>query len=184
MEKIKDIVYQISDILFGLIVLLAVILIFTFQLYGWFNIEMPQSIARFVPNSASIDTYANENITAPDTTDSSDKKDTVSDQADSTDIASSAADIPKSSENETSGLEQTSDPSKSSAEATLRNIVIAPGSTSSSIGNALYENNIIKSVDDFKNRLTELKLETKIKAGTFSIPQNAPLDDVIRIITS
>lgn len=180
MEKIKDIVYQISDILFGLIVLLAVILIFTFQLYGWFNIEMPQSIARFVPNSASIDTYANENITAPDTTDSSDKKDTVSDQADSTDIASSAADIPKSSENETSGLEQ----SKSPAEATLRNIVIAPGSTSSSIGNALYENNIIKSVDDFKNRLTELKLETKIKAGTFSIPQNAPLDDVIRIITS
>lgn len=180
MEKIKDIVYQISDILFGLIVLLAVILIFTFQLYGWFNIEMPQSIARLVPNSASIDTYANENITAPDTTDSSDKKDTVSDQADSTDIASSAADIPKSSENETSGLEQ----SKSSAEATLRNIVIAPGSTSSSIGNALYENNIIKSVDDFKNRLTELKLETKIKAGTFSIPQNAPLDDVIRIITS
>ena len=177
MEKIKDIVYQISDILFGLVVLLAVLLIFTFQLYGWFNIDMPQSIARFIPQKVSLNTYAEAEPAAVKPVDSPKKTDT------------SLSDENEQKENMTSApLEEPSptqaDAVEKPAPSELRNIVIASGSTSNSIGNALYENNIIKSVEEFTNRLTELKLETKIKAGTFRIPQNAPLDDVIKIITS
>lgn len=177
MEKIKDIIYQISDILFGLIVLLAVLLVFTFQLYGWFNIDMPQSIARFIPEKVSFNTYAQGEPAAVKPVSSADSAAPAISDGNEQDEDPPSASLNGSAPAET-------DTAEKPASAELRNIIIASGSTSHSIGNALYENNIIKSVEEFTNRLTELKLETKIKAGTFRIPQNASLDEVIRIITS
>lgn len=178
MEKIKDIIYQISDILFGLIVLLAVILIFTFQLYGWFNIEMPDSIARYMPNKSALSTYSDSEISSINTKLNPDEKNTSLPLDDDKSVAAPSALPDESSEHQNEIIKD-----DSISSSNIRNIVISPGSTSNSIGNALYENNIIKSVDDFTKRLDELKLGTKIKAGTFKIPENSSLDEVISIIT-
>ena len=53
MDRLKDFIYEISDLIFGGAVLLIIILVSTYQLHGWFNISLPENIEKI------IDTYAN-----------------------------------------------------------------------------------------------------------------------------
>lgn len=159
MDKFKDIIYETSDLIFGLTVLIFIIVISTYQLHGWFNISMPKNLEQMMPASNTEDVVINSNV------------ETIDDPP--VEIAPTKPQEPTDTEEV-----QTEEPP-----ITMRNIAIAPGSSSDKVANALYENNIINSKQAFITRLIELKSETKIKAGSFSIPSNSSIEEVIKIIT-
>ena len=51
MDRLKDFIYEISDLIFGGAVLLIIILVSTYQLHGWFNISLPENIEKIIPIS-------------------------------------------------------------------------------------------------------------------------------------
>jgi len=61
-------------------------------------------------------------------------------------------------------------------------VVIPAGVRAKDIGNLLQSAGIIDSVSDFVNKLVEMKYDTKMKAGTFSIPKGSDLETVIKIL--
>ncbi len=62
-------------------------------------------------------------------------------------------------------------------------ITIPPGSLPSKIGDILESNGLISSRKDFVNKAQELKLDTKLKSGSYKIPKNSTLEEVLKIIT-
>jgi len=60
---------------------------------------------------------------------------------------------------------------------------IPSGSVSSKIGEILKENNLIKDIKEFEDKVYEMGLESKLKAGDFEIEQTATLEEIIKIIT-
>lgn len=61
-------------------------------------------------------------------------------------------------------------------------VVIPDGSPSTSIGNILTNNGLVSSSNEFVKRAEDLDLDRRLQSGTFKIPKNASLDDVIKIV--
>lgn len=61
-------------------------------------------------------------------------------------------------------------------------VVIPDGSPSTSIGDILTNNGLISSSSDFVKRAEELGLDRRLQSGSFDIPKNASLDDIIKIV--
>ncbi|HWI66479.1 MAG TPA: hypothetical protein VNT75_32015 [Symbiobacteriaceae bacterium] len=64
------------------------------------------------------------------------------------------------------------------------NITVDDGDAASTIADKLKARGLIANTDQFLARVTELGADTSLKAGTFSIPTGAPLDAVIKALTS
>lgn len=63
------------------------------------------------------------------------------------------------------------------------NIAVEPGDPAETIAEKLLAQGLIKDTAAFLNRLAERGLETSLQAGTFPIPTNATLDQVIDHLT-
>lgn len=61
-------------------------------------------------------------------------------------------------------------------------ITIPAGSLPSKIGTILEENGLVSSKNDFVIKSQELKLDTKLKSGTFEIDSNSTLEEIIKLI--
>ncbi len=182
MDKIKDFLYEISDLIFGAIVLLAVVVISISQLNGWFNVSVPKNIEKILPVS-------NSNELNSDTSNISQAEASTGDTGSSSDNENSTGEDDKNLNIDTQNSDNANDTTgqndnqSEQNEIVFRNISIASGSTSGKVADALYENNIISSREEFRLKLAQLNAETKIKAGTFRIPSDASIDEVIEIIT-
>lgn len=63
-------------------------------------------------------------------------------------------------------------------------VTIPAGSLPGKIGSILADSGVISSSRDFIDKAVELKLDTKLKSGTFYIPQGSTNEEIIRIITN
>lgn len=62
-------------------------------------------------------------------------------------------------------------------------INIPAGSLPSKIGSILESNGLISSRTEFIQKAIELKLDTKLKSGNFTIPANSSIEEILKIIT-
>lgn len=62
-------------------------------------------------------------------------------------------------------------------------IIIKTGDTSEQIADKLVASKVIKSRDGFLKKLKKSGKETKLKAGRYQIPQNATYAQIIKILT-
>ena len=62
-------------------------------------------------------------------------------------------------------------------------VVIPSDSTGSGIANILYEKGLIEDKGQFLAKMSELKLDTKLKCGEFEIGKNNTLEEILNIIT-
>lgn len=178
MEKFKDIIYEISDLIFGFIVLAFIVVISTYQLHGWFNISMPKNLDQII-----IATNSKDIIKEPEISNSTETT-IPENKIDKPESDSITNDNKEMNESQSSDIKtDIKEPADIDKIVSIRNISIASGSSSEKVANALYENNIINSKKEFISRLLELNVATKIKAGDFKIPSNSNLDEVIKIIT-
>ena len=63
------------------------------------------------------------------------------------------------------------------------NVVIPSGSLPGKIALILSENKLIDNSQDFVAKMVELKLDTKLKSGTYSIPMGSSYEEILNIIT-
>lgn len=62
-------------------------------------------------------------------------------------------------------------------------VTIPAGSLPGKIGSILADNGLIDSSKDFIAKAVELKLDTKLKSGTFSIATGSSYDEILNILT-
>lgn len=62
-------------------------------------------------------------------------------------------------------------------------IIIPEGSLPGKIGLILEENGVVASSRDFLAKVVEMKLDTKLKSGTFTIQKGLSIEEVVKIIT-
>lgn len=171
MEKLKDFLYEISDVLFGLLVLAAVIFVFVHQLQNFFSPEM-------ITTGSMSSVESSEEMPPTDSPDLLPQKT----PAEETPAMPPKNDPVKVQE----GIQTEEQPGTVTVEEPTGeriDIVIPPGATSESIAVLLHQQGLISSESQFITTLIARKLDTKLKAGTFSIPKGSSLDQVIEILT-
>lgn len=235
MERIKDFLYEKSDIFFASIVVVLVTTVVLYNLNGWLLIDSEAS------RYHDVSTSHNEK---PATTPLADKKEkegtspTQEKKTENSGINKKDADKssipqqqksgsengnnaqptnPKKEDNKKAEEERNKAESQKKAEeqkkaeaqrkadeqkkaqtqkkaeetkkqkpkqsSSNRTITIASGSTAKAIANSLQSQGFISDSNSFLNKLASSGKETKLKAGTFTIPEGSSPDQIISILT-
>lgn len=175
-EKLKDLLYETSDLLLGLVILLIMTSVITWQ--------VTDSLALNTRNSATIQEIEKTNEMLPGkTAPAQPVLDTLGDNLE--EEKSKVVD-------EVVVNDQTSTPilntkpvatTPSSDSPVIIKIEVAAGTTGSGIANILKNNGLIDNSKDFLARLEELKLAPKLKSGTYEIKSGTSLNDIIYILS-
>ena len=185
MEKLKDFIYEHSDLFFTAVIVLVVGVVVSSSLYGWFNIKDDENkykeMNEVIQEEQSPDQEASTGKD-PDSSETEPSGDSSQAQPDDQAQSDDQQQKPENPDQQPSGQESTP-PSGESPEASIKNIEIAPGSSSASIASALEKQGLIKSADEFLNLLVSSGKETKLKAGTFAITQGSTDSQIIDILT-
>ncbi len=174
-EKFKDLLYEASDVLLAFVIILIMSTVITWK----------------VSDSLAFSTHK-----LPTETPVVEKQNPKTDEAPletpstkSTPENSSQNGSPSNNESAPPPNEQKTPPVLETVviavapQTTLIQINIPNGTPGSGIANILKQNGLIDNTAKFIARIQELKLESKLKSGKFSVPSNASLDDVIYTIT-
>ncbi|MEA3422499.1 MAG: hypothetical protein U9Q80_01620 [Bacillota bacterium] len=151
MEKIKDYLYDISDILLSLLLIAVITISITYKITDAFTIKIFNPVSEpVIPVSEQID-------------------------------------VP---EIETPIIEE--NPAEAEPEETVDPIEVKPstkvdfeinsGLTGYNIAKLLLEKDLISDVNEFIIKVEELGLGNKLRSGTFSVPSDIPMVDLIYII--
>lgn len=170
MEKLKDFIYEHSDLFFTAIIIAVVGVIVTSNLYGWFDIKDKQNKYKEINEII----HEEQEEIASESTKKASKEDTSDKNSDQ------KAEKPANQNNASTKTEAKKEPVK---EPVIRNVDIAPGSSSSSIAKALEKQGLVTSASEFLNTLASSGKETKLKAGTFAIPEGSSYEKIIEILT-
>lgn len=173
-DKAKDFFYDIVDY-----IIIGVVVICVLGILDWrLGIVFDNKIATFESAKAGtsseviqeIETVNNELISEDD------KPISVSiDLSEQT--ASNAEDT-----NSTEESQKDKSSTITSENIVSKKVKIPSGSTSQKIGQLLVDSNIISSKESFLKRASELKLDTKLRSGTFDLSSNMSLDSIIKKI--
>lgn len=209
MEKIKDFIYNTSDILIGLCIIVVVLWAVNSQLHPWFPYDEntaaslhpkdifvsiffgkskqdDSSLSKYSETAAAI-TSADESLIKIDATtpnDTEDNKQTIQTMPDTSSANSSDFSSSNSSEHSETNKTQPNAPSVApSSNKKSVSITISSGSNSTSVADTLYQNNLISDKAAFLKHIRLSGADTKIMAGTFQIPADSTPDEIIKLIT-
>lgn len=174
MNKLKDFLYEVSDLILAAIILTFMLSVVGWQLYGWFT-----------PQDFSIDYNKPEEIviTIP-------KEDSISNDSKTIDTSNSTTSSNESNQDQSKQVE--TPPAESTntknnqiiqEENTLISFSISNGDSGYKIDSKLLDLGLIKQKGDFVNKIIELKLDSKIKIGDYQIKKGSSIEDIINQIT-
>lgn len=175
-EKLKDLLYETSDLLLGLVILLIMTSVITWQ--------VTDSLALNTRDSATIQEIEKTNEPLPDkTTPEQSVIDTSGDnlEEEKSEVVGEVVVHDQSSIPILETKPVTTTPSSDSS--VLIKIEVAAGTTGSGIANILKNNGLIDNSKDFLARVEELKLAPKLKSGTYEIKSGTSLNDIIDILS-
>ncbi|WP_073196751.1 hypothetical protein [Caloranaerobacter azorensis] len=173
-EKFKDFLYDIIDY----IIIISIIVI-VIGIIGWrLDILFADNTVKTpIADSKVVDNNNNNNNTSIDNDTSKDIADTKDDAEINTPIQNDKQDSQTISNNPDKNIN--SDNTQNTKVITIN---IPKGSLGPAIADILLKEGLIDSKTEFLNRAKELKLDTKLKAGSFKIESNSSLDKIIKII--
>ena len=201
-EKIKDFLYDSIDYIIMLIVIIAVVCIISWRLDILFvnnganstltkNIENNNDDTKVVENIDGDKDNKGNNELADDKTNTDSQENTdenASEEApadENTDSEEKPADDKKAAE-EKPAEEKPADDKKAEEKpaesgGTIE-VNIPAKSLPGEIGKILEQQGVVSNAKDFVNKCVELKLDTKLKSGKFTIQKGASLDQIVKII--
>lgn len=154
MDKLKDIIYDYTDLILSLLVVLAIVFIigtnFTF---------FDQNLSGLVGSSDNGNSSDNQSLTPVDEDDEEDVSDNVREES-----------------NEDDGNTEPSEETE-----TVR-IQIPQGASASQIGDILQTNELVDSSSEFVESTENLNVSHRLRPGTFDIPRDATLREMIQIL--
>lgn len=193
----KDLFYNITDyaLILCVIVVIAAILIWRFNIL--FNLSVEKdSIAQETPNIEITDNLNNENQNDINN-ENQDNEQSNDDNNNPTDTSTNNQEQENNEgneDNEESDNQENQDSDNSNndssnnsentgdEESTEITFNIPSGSFPNKIAEILLENGLIDDKTVFLNRCSELKLDTKLKAGDFTIKKGTSLDEIIKTL--
>ena len=173
-DKLKDFLYDSVDYLFMIGILVVVVGVIGWRLDVLFEkdtVSAQPSDQVVVDNSSREDFIIEISPSTPDTP--------QLDEEASEDIEEAPV-LPTPSEQVPTN--PTPQPSPPPSVETVK-ITIPEGSMPGKIGLILQESGLITSSRDFIAKAVELKLDTKLKSGTYSINKGLALEDIVKIMT-
>lgn len=157
-EKIKDILYDGTDYLIMIVVILIVALIINWRIGGLFDKDEIQAS----PGN-DVETV---------TKDPTDSKNNTKDN-------SNKDNKPEENSEENKGDNVSNGESNNS----LVKINIPDGSLPGKIGEILESNGLVESKEAFVEKTIEMKMDTKLKSGEFEIAKGSSIEDILGILT-
>lgn len=196
-EKFKDFLYNSIDYIIMLIVIIAVVCIISWRLDILFvNNGANSTLTKNIENN-NEDNKVVENIDGDQDNEATneDNGEKVKEGADSESPAETAGDEKPTDEEapvETAGDAKDTEekpeekPAEKAEEKPVQTgtveVNIPAKSLPGEIGKILEQQGVVSSATDFVNKCVELKIDTKLKSGKFTINKGASLDDVVKII--
>lgn len=173
MERIRDFLYDISDLLISLLIIAAIFSVISWKLNESIPIDtvsVPQTIEEPAADAPGEDPdailAATEATTAPASGDASD------------------ADKPIDAESTTEAPAPTTEAKP--AVATGKDIVIEipSGSPGVAIGKILKDNGLITDVNAFIKKVDELGLGPKLRSGSFKLRTGMELEEIVKVLAN
>ncbi len=179
MERIRDFLYDISDLLISLLIIAAIFTVISWKLNESIPIEASMSppateepAAADTPPAVEEEPTEPEN-TAPATDPESDPADPVTDASD--------ADKPIGG---VTTQEPADTPATPPAAGKTITIDIPSGSPGVAIGNILKEKGLITDVSAFIQKVDALGLGPKLRSGSFQLKTGMDLEQIIKVLAN
>lgn len=175
MEKIKDFFHDFSDVFFAIAVASVMFVVLSWNLGSWFSdssntvlADEPVSITKDKNNnpiSETDDKQANiEENEEVEKNDGDEDKITTEEKIDNTES------------------KETEVPSDNNITSEQKTVSIPNGTPGSGIAKILKENGLISDTKEFIQAAENLNLAHRLKSGSFEIPTNATIEDMVKII--
>lgn len=156
MEKIKDFIYDHTDLLLSLMVVSAILFIiganFTF---------FDRDLSSFIGSPNNDEATEEESLTG-------ENRQEPSDERGEGDSMEEPPQDPEDPEDE-------SDPDTVTVE-------IPQGATASDVGDVLSQNNLVENTTVFVQRSEDLNVSHRLRPGTFEIPEESSIEEIIQIL--
>ena len=162
MDKIKDFLHDNTDIFAALLIAFAMFSVVAVNLGDWFKLEAGIVMAEEKNVEPKSDINEKEDVPTPE--------------------VEEEADMPETPAVETPVVTPTPVATPPTVIVEIKRIVIPSGTTGSGIARILQQKGLFANTSDFVKVAEELKLSPKLKSGTFEIPSNASIEDMVKII--
>lgn len=174
MEKIKDFFHNFSDIFFAIIIAGIMFAVLTLNLGSWFN-DSSNTVLADKPINTSKDqnnnTIHNNNVNIEDEDNQSETEDNID-----------KTKIEKPQDNNDTDPNINENEQENEVVQETKKIVIPNGTVGTGVANILKENGLIDDANDFVQAAESLKLSSRLKSGSFKIPTNTTVENMVKII--
>ncbi len=184
-EKIKDFLYDATDYLLILVIVVGVVAVIGWRLDILFAKDMDKIDGdhekppiTIVDSGEKSDTTDKE-IDKDEDNDANENKDNE-DKIDNTDDNENKDNTGSEVDQNTNNDDKDKDSQSSTEEIVV--VKIPSGSFPPAIANILLEKGLIDNKMDFLIKSQELKLDTKLKSGEFKIKKGTSLEDLIKLL--
>lgn len=183
MERIKDFLYDISDLLISLLIIAVIFTVISWKLNESIPIDTLSVPTASEEPAAKPDTSAQKPASPP-----SDTEGTTPSAANNSVADASDADKPIA-ENANGTPEPLAKPpakpaTTSPAAGKAVTIEIPSGSPGVTIGKILKDNGLITDVNTFIKKVDELGLGPKLRSGSFDLKTDMTLEQIIKILAN
>ncbi|QUH20233.1 hypothetical protein [Alkaliphilus sp. B6464] len=175
MEKIKDFFHDFSDVFFAIVVASVMFVVLSWNLGSWFSNSSNTVLA---DEPVNITKDKNNNPI-------SENDDKQSNIVGNEEVEKNNSDKDKVTPEDTTDnieSEETDVPSDNIITSEQKTVSIPNGTPGSGIAKILKENGLIDDAKDFIQAAENLNLAHRLKSGSFEIPTNATIEDMVKII--
>lgn len=184
MEKIKDFFHDFSDIFFAIAVASIMFIVLSWNLGSWFDNSADTVLADEIVNIVE----ENNDQTVTENKDEIDPaiEEPGAEESNTEDLDEGEI-LPEETENSqdkdtTESGEEEKEPDHTESAAEIKTIVIPNGTPGSGVARILKENGLIEDTQSFIQTAENLNLAIRLKSGTFEIPTNSTIEDMVKII--
>ena len=163
MEKVKDFLYDISDLFFSLLIIAIIFIVVSWKLTDTMQVSWFSNLTRDNSEIADFNDVSTPSIDDINTVIDTTPEDTASEI------------VPEDTTTETEDTTQV-------VEIKDVSFTVDPGSPGYKIATNLEAKGLIDSVDSFIQKLDEMNLGNKLRAGNFKLNTAMTVEEIINVI--
>ncbi len=171
MEKLKDILYDLGDVLVSLLIIAVIFLIVSWKL----NDAFPLQTTLFSPTA---ETTTVSQVASSPVTQSIDMA-----TSESVSVNTPISQQPTDSTTETVAQSATTEPQTATQNVVKKRIAIPSGSSGNSIAKILEQNGLIESRREFLKVVEKLGVGSRLQAGKFEISSDMSYEEIAKILS-
>jgi hypothetical protein len=173
MKKIKDLIYNFNDIFIAILILaLAVAIV------AW-RVDDIMAYPEYVASKEQQQTASQGNVDFSDVDLSEQPTENINPNPEDV----SSEEPPVDTGNDQQGQQGQQQGQQQQPPVGDTKITIPSGSSGSKIADILAKAGVVPTAQDFLNEVKNQGVETKLKAGTFTIPGGATVEEIVKILT-